>query len=1145
MRVLAAVTGTLLVSVGAADVLSTSSCTATATNNPLRSFENARDVDVVCMQVLAGEDGGGIPPLPLPQAACTPVPLGLAGTVLANHLYALVTQTKRGEVAVVDLTGGFVVDEDLGTPGMNFLPVGQMPSGIAAAPDGKMTYVAAAEVNKPAVYGLPSTLILGNSQQLDGGGHAMTPPLLTTWPVCALPALPGPITIIPNPPPEPTIEMGPGPATDGGTDAAQARDGGRDGGADATTVKDSGKDSAPAKTGSADSGGARADAADAGSGVLPNAAGYVLAVVLPGGSDGQPARVITIDPLPLLRGGGVLSPDSGPVDPPAQLAPCTILGQSTFSGGVADAGQGPAWPDGVEWIDAAIDATLPTAAACSNQGVDAGTLPPSLPGSAPMPTAVARAGQFLYVADGALPLIHVFDVSIPSNVHEIAPLRATSLAQPSRTVTISALAISPPTRDYKRFLYAVDATDSPPSIIVYDVTDPVRSPHVPLVRPHSALVPIQSQDRISFAAGVSAIAFVQHDWPLAQTPGGAQTSGAAATGLLCNPNPNVDLFAADASPDAQQYTDPGANYRYSSIPFADEPLGPMRLRGIFAFATLSNGQVVTIDVDDWDAPCRRPSVMGPVDAGINEQTSGYTNAITPPEPNIGMRDGGALDPWEAPFTGSTNGVTWVTNEVFFPVSAPHRPRSNFPLSNNAAQGIHYPYLVGAPELYSAGPDGGLGASVNGSVAAGNPAMLPTATVFPDPSDLPDGGVGIRIAWEDPTAHIDQNWTVDYEGKLVSFNNIVGDLAITGEGLSAERPPYYTLFVSDPGGEICSKGVEDWTVGQQRAATFLAASTAAGLGAPEDLDRWIGDYVQIADDLLQPTDPYWSSDPQADQTDDCWAGFNGTTPDGGTTAPLTDPTERYNTCLTIFDWAANQSVARDFPIVQAFDDGLVITRFNYPDSTTYPVTPTTSNRQTTPPDVTNIPALKQLKCCFHGQATFNVRAGGEWVTTGSASGFFHRMTVDPATNRCVTSCDPQKALLNARAIGIASGANYESTTTFIPDRDSPLAMRNPIFAFFMQHPWVPDPNISPLQVVDGGFPEVVQRPARDFVWQFGLKGQLSPLTVNLASTNSSVSPQSMLFIPSLGQIAVVDGSQAGQGLILIDLNSVSVSGNTYY
>ncbi len=825
--------------------------------------------------------------------------------------------------------------------------------------------------------------------------------------------------------------------------------------------------------------------------------------------------------------------------------PCTILGESTFSGAVVDAGQGPAWPDGVEWLDAAIDAPMPTLAACSNQGIDAGLAPPSLPGATPMPTAVARAGQYLYVADGALPIIHVFDVTVPSHVREIAPLRATSLAEPSRTVTISALAISPPTRDYKRFLYAVDATDSPPTIIVYDITDPVSSPHIPLVRPHPALAPLQPKDRIAFGAGVSAIAFVQHDWPLAQTPSGAQTPGAAATGLLCNPNPNVDLFAADAAADAQQYTDPGANYRYSSIPFADEPLGPLRLRGIFAFATLSNGQVVTIDVDDWDAPCRRPSVMGPADAGNNELTSGYTNAITPPEPNVGSRDGGALDPYEAPYTGSTNGVPWVTDEVFFPVSAPHRPRSEFPLSNSAAEGIHYPYLVGAPELFGAGPDGGLGASVNGSVAAGNPAMLPTATVLPDPSALPDGGVGVRIAWEDPTAHIDQNWTVDYEGKLVSFTNILGNLAMAGEGLSSQAPAYWTLFVSDPGGEICSKGVEDWAVGQQRAATFLAANTQAGLRPPENIDRWIGDYIQVADDLLPSGDPYWSSDPQADEQDDCWAGFNGSTADGGVTPPLTDPTDRYNTCLNIFDWAANQSVARDFPIVQAFDDGLVITRFNYPGSTTFPVTPSTSNRQTTPPDVTNVPALKQLRCCFHGQVTFNVRAGGEWVTTGSASGFFHRMTVDPVTNRCVTSCDPQKALLNARAIGIAAGATPTSTTSFIPDRDSPLAMRNPSFSFFIEHPWVPDPNISAVQPVDGGIPLVVARPARDFVWQFGLKGQLNPLTINLAASNSSVSPQSMLFIPSLGQLAVVDGSQAGQGLILIDLNSVSVTGNTYY
>ena len=106
------------------------------------------------------------------------------------------------------------------------------------------------------------------------------------------------------------------------------------------------------------------------------------------------------------------------------------------------------------------------------------------------------------------------------------------------------------------------------------------------------------------------------------------------------------------------------------------------------------------------------------------------------------------------------------------------------------------------------------------------------------------------------------------------------------------------------------------------------------------------------------------------------------------------------------------------------------------------------------------------------------------------------------------------------------------------------MRNPMFAFFIQHPLGPDPNVAP-QLLDGGGTQVVQRPPRDSVWQFGLKGELAPLSVNLAATNTSVSPQSMLFIPSLGQLAIVDGSQSGQGLILIDLNTVSVTGNTYY
>ena len=57
------------------------------------------------------------------------------------------------------------------------------------------------------------------------------------------------------------------------------------------------------------------------------------------------------------------------------------------------------------------------------------------------------------------------------------------------------------------------------------------------------------------------------------------------------------------------------------------------------------------------------------------------------------------------------------------------------------------------------------------------------------------------------------------------------------------------------------------------------------------------------------------------------------------------------------------------------------------------------------------------------------------------------------------------------------------------------------------------------------------------------GGFSPLTISLSGTSgATVSPQSMLFINSLGQLAVVDGLQ--QGLVLIDLNTVAFSTNYF-
>src|SRR5208283_4933723 len=119
---------------------------------------------------------------------------------------ALVTQTIPGEVAVVDLTAGHIVDEDPATPGVDFLVVGANPAGIAAAPNGAMTFVTSApSTGVPAIYGLPSIRILGAATTAPDGGISTVyagadaqAPTLPDWPACSLPQAPGPIVAIPQ-----------------------------------------------------------------------------------------------------------------------------------------------------------------------------------------------------------------------------------------------------------------------------------------------------------------------------------------------------------------------------------------------------------------------------------------------------------------------------------------------------------------------------------------------------------------------------------------------------------------------------------------------------------------------------------------------------------------------------------------------------------------------------------------------------------------------------------------------------------------------------------------------------------------------------------------------------------------------------------
>jgi hypothetical protein len=169
---------------------------------------------------------------------------------------------------------------------------------------------------------------------------------------------------------------------------------------------------------------------------------------------------------------------------------------------------------------------------------------------------------------------------------------------------------------------------------------------------------------------------------------------------------------------------------------------------------------------------------------------------------------------------------------------------------------------------------------------------------------------------------------------------------------------------------------------------------------------------------------------------------------------------------------------------------------------------------------------------------------------------HHVVAAPGDNRCVLSCDPRLGLLNSRAFDIPWSATAPSAAKSCApptslaetalDRDSPLAMRNPMFSFLM---WsgcgtlARGADAGTGGSFDSHFGDHTLS-TRDEVWRFSLRGSFSPIVVSLAQgMNIPVSPQSMRFINPLGQLAVVDGAQ--QGLVLIDLNTIAFAHTPYF
>jgi hypothetical protein len=698
----------------------------------LRALHSSGPLSFVCLSAPSTDPNA----VGLPLSKCSGARRESLDDYSVPHLYALVTQPVRGEVAVIDLTTetDAVLDADPGAPGAQFLPVGARPTDIVSTPGGTATFVAVAEPRFEGIFALPSFEIRGGR------------PRLSSWPVCSLPETPGAMVLAVD------------PDDDAGAirprcDAAYGAD---DEGASCEGVRHCHGDLAK-------------DAEAAGT---PGR--YKLVVALPARGG-----------LAIIDAQAILDQEDGAFEP------CPIE----------------------RFI--ALEAAVPPAEPAPGSGGAAGacaqdpppTAAPGVVAFLPEPAGLTFDGTRLYVADLGAPLIHRLDLGAPCEPVVLPPLVPRSAAEPERPVVTSRVAVSPPTMDFKRYLYAIDVVDG--SMLVFDVSDDGGSA-VPLARSRPELNPFLPVDRIQFAAPPRDIVILETRADVAD-----DTTGATAP-LRCDPDPKS--------------TSPAVKYRTASD--YKSGAGPTRLRGIFAFVVLTSGDLAILDVDDYDAPCRGP------------------------------RDEHALfGCFEAsPGTGLATSAEYSCNTV-----EPHQARSSAYLVHLPGTSTRIPGLQTFVQLFD--ETGGL-VSIEGKPVGAFPFMRATVPADAPPS-LPlvvgndlfglDTASGLleteegvdRTAYtlafnlEEPRVHgLDQAWTVTYEGALPGFVGRFAHLVPAAGG---------TFELREPTSRFCGAGV----LGE---SAQLAAALAAGTGAAEaaKLAEGLADYVQIASSVPSDTDPYWSS-----------------------------------------------------------------------------------------------------------------------------------------------------------------------------------------------------------------------------------------------------------------------------------------------
>jgi len=704
---------------------------------------------------------------------------------------------------------------------------------------------------------------------------------------------------------------------------------------------------------------------------------------------------------------------------------------------------------------------------------------PPATGGTPTPAGMAVSGSTLYVADSSLPVVHVVDVADPCAPVEGQPLLPQSYQSPSRVVTTSRVAVSPLTPTGKQFLYAIDHNDQPSaSVMVFDLKSMNRTP---VVFPGSPRQPFSAPDRLRFGSPVRDVGFVMRDFP-APDP----NTGVGQFGLQCDPTPTLPKSS------------PAAQYQ----PNADFTSGarPVNLRGVFGFAMLDNGQIPIIDVEDFDAPCRRPVSSNPSSVEDFRGCKGDPEAVT---------------------FSDMNGQPTVTGESSCNMFEQNRARSAFLSVSSSNVGLHAPTLRALPQFTNPDPAAAIvpqdqphllavdfmnaagvtypaQVSVSGQLYAACPAGSSTPPCGSSPQPLPnDPGManqnGLTLPLVEPRSYAsDESPTVTYEGRVFQpplTDRTSGFLQPQSDG---------SWWLRDPDAIFCSSGVED-------AQAMSSEAEALGI-SNADQPAWTkahADYVQITGDFLPATDDYW----HLGRGQFCHDSSSGSTATGR------------DACVTEFGGIDITELkdTRELTILHAYTDRLVV-------------------------EPRHGSTVEEVQCCFPTGTAYTVRASHQWIVSGTVG--LSDIAASKADGSCVhtASCDLRKKYFRSRVFEVCdSGANPPMDTDPADLCQAGAANIGCMHAF-KDGPIDPSKdqasrcifeNLTSRFVVYRG----AQPSTRDMQFTWSTTGGFSPLALSLLTQTTAVNPQSMVYVPELGYLSVVDGSTLR--LTLFDLNSLGV------